>query len=176
MASDRAMAEALSAMLEEGETLLYPIFGYMKFGGLYQYAYFAFTETHFLIACVTGEQVTSTERIPLQVTSVSVERSVLFSEHTVRILFGRNREYTVCAAPRVLKIKSQKENFPQFLAHLRSLAQKPERSSREMQGEKIRWQYFNTYIYLMLGTMHIVPLMLLISAMKKGNFDILGIL
>ncbi len=165
-------------MLETGETLLYPIFGYTKVCGLYQYAYYGFTQTHFLIAnlttTVSGEEVTGTERIPLDVTSVSVEQSGQPSEHTIRILFGGKQEYTICATPRVVKVKSQKENFPCFLAHLRSIAKKPELSLREIPGEKIRWQYFNTYIYLMLFMMPLMPLSILVPEMKQGNFGILA--
>lgn len=39
-------------------------------------------------------------------------------------------------------------------------------------GKKIRWQHFNTYIYIQLSFIPAVPLMIIVSELKKGNFDI----
>jgi len=39
-------------------------------------------------------------------------------------------------------------------------------------GKKIRWQYFNTYIYLQLSFLPAVPVMIMLTELKKGNFDI----
>ena len=39
-------------------------------------------------------------------------------------------------------------------------------------GKKIRWQYFNTYIYLQLSLIPAVPVMIMLTELKKGNFDI----
>ena len=39
-------------------------------------------------------------------------------------------------------------------------------------GKKIRWQYFNTYIFIQLSFIPAVPLMIILLELKKGNFDI----
>ncbi|MBQ4332340.1 MAG: DUF3592 domain-containing protein [Clostridia bacterium] len=39
-------------------------------------------------------------------------------------------------------------------------------------GKKIRWQYFNTYIYIQLSLIPAVPVMIILTELKKGNFDI----
>lgn len=39
-------------------------------------------------------------------------------------------------------------------------------------GKKIRWQYFNTYIYIQLSFIPAVPVMIILPELKKGNFDI----
>lgn len=39
-------------------------------------------------------------------------------------------------------------------------------------GKKIRWQYFNTYIYIQLSFIPAVPVMIILTELKKGNFDI----
>ena len=74
MANDQHMIEILSGMLQDGETLMHPIFGYIKYNGFQQFAYFGLTETHFLIACLSGENVTDTKRIPLNITSVQIKK------------------------------------------------------------------------------------------------------
>ena len=147
MANDQHMIETLSGMLQDGETLMHPIFGYIKYNGFQQFAYFGLTETNFLVACLSGENVTDTMRIPLNITSVQMKKSKLFKEYTISILFEKGKAYTICAFPKVLKVKSQEENFPLFLKLLKSKAKKQAKTFEEIEGPKIRWQYFNTYIY-----------------------------
>ena len=78
MASDIHMTEALSAILHKGETLMHPIFGTVTKGEVQLFAYFAFTETHFLIAYLTsGDKITGTERIPLDIKSVKIKKTKL---------------------------------------------------------------------------------------------------
>ena len=43
-------------------------------------------------------------------------------------------------------------------------------------GKKIRWQYFNTFIYIMLAIMPVAPVMIIILELKKGNADIWGVI
>lgn len=176
MASDQQMIETLSNMLRDGETLMHPIFGYVKNGGFQQFAYFAFTETHFLIAYLSGEQVTDTMRIPLDIESVKINKTKLLKEYNINILFNKNREYTICAFPRVLKIKSQEESFPMFLEHLKSKAKKQTQTLEELNGEKIRWQYFNTYIFAILSFIPGVAAMIIAGELRKGNFDVWNVI
>lgn len=173
MASDQHMIETLSGILQDGETLFHPIFGTVKQGSFQLFAYFAFTETHFLIAYLTsGDIVTDAERIPLDVTSVKIKKSKILKEYSINILFNNKRSYTISAFPKVLKMKSQEKEFPLFLERLKSNAKKHARSLDEMGGEKIRWQYFNTYIYIMLAFLPAVPVMIIMQELRKGNFDI----
>lgn len=172
MASDQHMIETLSDMLQDGETVIHPIFGYVKNGGFQQFAYFGFTETHFLIAYLSGEQITNTVRIPLDITSVKIKKAKILKEYTINILFNKKRSYTISAFPKVLKIKSQEENFPLFLEFVKNKAKKQALTLDELDGEKIRWQYFNTYIYIMIAFLPAVPVMIIMQELRKGNFDI----
>ena len=172
MANDQHMIDTLSDMLQDGETLMCPIFGYVKISSFSQFAYFGFTETHFLIAYLSGMQVTDTIRIPLDITSVQIKKSKLFKEHIIDIIFENGKEYTICAYPKVLKVKLQEENFPLFLALLRKRSKRQALTLDEISGEKIRWQYFNTYVYTMLASIPAVPAMIIMQELRKGNFDI----
>lgn len=172
MANDQHMIETLSGMLQDGETLMHPIFGYIKYNGFQQFAYFGLTETHFLIACLSGENVTDTKRIPLNIASIQIKKSKLLKEYTINILFEKGKAHTICAFPKVLKVKSQEENFPLFLKLLKNNAKKQALTLDELGGEKIRWQYFNTYIYIMLAFLPAVPVMIIMQELRKGNFDI----
>lgn len=172
MANDQHMIETLSGMLQDGETLMHPIFGCIKYNGFQQFAYFGLTETNFLVACLCGENVTDTKRIPLNITSVQIKKSKIFKEYTINILFEKGKSYTICAFPKVLKVKSQEENFPLFLKLLKNNAKKQALTLDELGGEKIRWQYFNTYIYIMLASLPAVPVMIIAQELRQGNFDI----
>ena len=172
MANDQHMIETLSGMLQDGETLMHPIFGYIKYNGFQQFAYFGLTETHFLIACLSGENVTDTKRIPLNITSVRIKKSKLLKEYTINILFEKGKAHTICAFHKVLKVKSQEENFPSFLKLLKNNAMKQALTLDELGGEKIRWQYFNTYIYMVLSFLPAIPVMIMIQELRKNNFDI----
>ncbi len=137
MANDQHMIEALSDMLQDGETLIHPIFGYIKNGGFQQFAYFGFTETCFLIAYLSGEHVTDTARMALDITSVKITKTKLLKEYTINIVFNQKQSYTISAFPKILKIKLQEENFPLFLEHLKSKAKKQDRTLDEIDGENI---------------------------------------
>ena len=176
MASDPHMIETLSDILQDGEILLHSIFGYIKYNGFQQFGYFGLTETHFLIARLSGENVTDTTRIPLNITSIQIKKSKLFKEYTINVLFEKDKAYTICAFPKVLKVKSQEENFPLFLKLLKSKAKKQTKSLEEIEGKKVRWQYFNTYIYMMLAIYPAVPVMIIMGELRQGNFDIWNVI
>ena len=173
MASDQHMIDALSEVLRDGETLLYPIFGTVKQGPFQLFAYFAFTETHLLVAYLTtGNIVTDVERIPLDIKSVKVKKSKILNEYKIHILFENKKSFEISTFLKVLKIKSQKDNLPLFLEYLKGKSKKQAKSLEEIEGQKIRWQYFNTYIYMMLAGYPVVPVIIIMGELRKGNFDI----
>ena len=173
MASDQHMIEVLSEVLQDGETLLHPIFGTVKHGSFQLFAYFAFTETHLLVAYLTaGNMVTDVERISLDIKSVKVKKSKMLNEYKIHILFDNRKSFEISTFLKVLKIKSQKDNLPSFLEYLESKSKKQMKSLEKIEGQKIRWQYFNTWIYMMLAIIPAVPVMIIMGELRKGNFDI----
>lgn len=177
MVNDQHMTETLSDMLRPGETLRHPIFGTVKQGGFQTFAYFGFTESHFLIAYLTtGNAVTDIARIPLDIKSVKIKKTKIFSEYKIHILFENKKTFEISAFPKVLKIKSQKENLPLFLEHLKSKSKKQAKPLEETEGKKIRWQYFNTYIYMMLSTYPAISAMIIMGELRRGNFDIWNVI
>ncbi len=177
MASDQHMIEVLSEALQDGETLLHPIFGTVKYGSFQLFAYFAFTETHLLVAYLTaGNKVTDVERISLDIKSVKVKKSKILNEYKIYILFDNRKSFEISTFLKVLKIKSQKDNLPSFLEYLKSKSKKQAKSLEEIEGQKIRWQYFNTWIYMMLALIPAVPVMIIMGELRKGNFDIWNVI
>lgn len=173
MASDQHMIETLTELLQDGETLMHPVFGTIKQGPFQLFAYFAFTETHFLIAYLTsGDIVTDVERIPLDIKSVKVKKTKLLNEYKLHILFENKKAFEISTFPKVLKIKAQKYNLPLFLDYLKTKSKKQAKTLEEIEGKRIRWQYFNTYIYMILAIIPAVPAMIIMGELRKGNFDI----
>ena len=96
MASDKHMKETLSKLLKDGETLMYPIFGTIKKGAFHSFAYFAFTETHLLIAYLTsGDKVADIEKIPLDIKSVKICKTNIFSEYKIHISFENRKSIEI---------------------------------------------------------------------------------
>ena len=124
----------------------------------------------------TGNRITYVERIPLEIKSIKINKTKIFNEHKIHILFENKKSYELSVFPKVLKIKSQKENFPLFLEHLKSNAKKQAKSLEAIEGKKIRWQYFNTYIYMMLAIIPVIPIMIIMGELRKGNFDIWNVI
>ena len=130
MASDKHMKETLSKLLKDGETLMYPIFGTIKKGAFHSFAYFAFTETHLLIAYLTsGDKVADIEKLPLDIESVKISKANIFSEYKIHISFENRKSIEISTFPKILKVKAQKDNLPCFLDHLKSRSKK-QRSMR----------------------------------------------
>ena len=177
MANDQHMIETLSGMLRDGETLLYPIFGTVKQGPFQLFAYFAFTETHLLVAYLTaGNIVTDVKKMPLDIKSVKVKKSKVLNEYKIHILFENKKSFEISTFLKVLKIKSQKDNLPLFLEYLKGKSKKQAKSLEEIEGQKIRWQYFNTWIYMMLAIIPAVPVMIIMGELREGNFDIWNVI
>jgi hypothetical protein len=91
-------------------------------------------------------------------------------------LFENKKTFEISVFPNVLKIKSQKENLPLFLEHLKSKSKKQAKPLKETEGEKIRWQYFNTYIYMMLSLSPAMSAMIIMGELRHGNFDIWNVI
>ena len=171
------MKETLFKLLKDGETLMYPIFGTIKKGAFHSFAYFAFTETHLLIAHLTsGDKVADIEKIPLDIKSVKICKNNIFCEYKIHISFENRKSIEISTFPKILKVKAQKDNLPCFLDHLKSRSKKQAKSLGEAEGEKIRWQYFNTFIYMILALIPAVPAMIIMQELRKGNFNILNVI
>ena len=75
-----------------------------------------------------------------------------------------------------MKIKSQKENFSFFLQLIKNNSKKQTESLEDIEGKKICWQYFNTFIYIMLAFIPAVPIFIIMQELRHGNFDIWNVI
>jgi hypothetical protein len=173
MTAKERMIYALSDMLQNGETLMYTIYGLLVQGGRQYYGYFGFTEKFLLIALISGKTVTDTIRVPLDINSVKIKKNIFLNEHVIDISFNEGAPCRITAFPKVLAIDSQKENFPKFLSYLKSKA--PNKNApdlNQINGTRIRKQYFNFILYVFLATLPPIIPMIFILECEKQNISI----
>lgn len=170
------MLKSLSALLEDGEELKYPVYGRLEEDGNMFFGYFGLTDTHLLVALVssTGKQITYTARVPLDIRSVSVKVGALTKETKIDISFNDGAPCRIVLFPKVLLIDIQKDNYPRFIEILSSRAPKSrEVSIKDRDGIRIRWQYFNTLIYFELfGAIPMAIILITMLDIKDGTFAI----
>lgn len=173
MTAKERMIQALSDMLQNGEKLMHPIYGLLVQGGRQYYGYFGFTEKFLLIALISGKTVTDTIRVPLDINSVKIKKNVFLNEHVIDISFNEGAPCRITAFPKVLTIDSQKENLPQFLSYLKSKTpNKNVPDLSQINGAKIRRQYFNFILYAFLATLLPIIPMIFILECEKQNVSI----
>lgn len=74
------MTESLSALLEDGEELLYPVYGTLRQKHNHWFVFFGLTEHCLLIALLKGnsKEIDRTAHVPLDIKKVTVKRRILF--------------------------------------------------------------------------------------------------
>ncbi len=171
------MYKSLTELLKNGETLRFPIYGVLNQGNMQHYGYFGFTKTHLLMTLITGKTVIYAKRIPLDIKSIRIKQSAVFRQYEIYISFNNGDSYIITASPRVVMIDTQKENMPQFLDYLKSkAAQNREDELKDSDGEKIRWQYFNGYIYIMSACFPMPLIAVILSDLKGNGVDFAGLI
>lgn len=169
------MIKSLTDLLEDGETLMHPVYGVLDQGNEQYYGYFGFTESHLLIALVSGKQITDTIRIPLDIRSVRIKQTAVLKQYVVDISFNDGVPCKITASPRVLLIDSQKDNVPQFLKYLKSRSPEDQAAElKDIRGPKIRWQYVNPFLYVMLAFSPMPTVVMIITGLKENSLDLAG--
>ena len=163
------MIKDLSDMLGYNETLMYPIYGTLQQGNEQEFAFFGFADNHLLISMLSGKK----NRVPLDIESVNVKKTLILKQHIIDISIKDGPIYSITVSPAVLGLKSQKENFPQFLNFLQNKAYVSEPSNLDNTGGcKIRYQYFNIPIYMFLSFFPAVLIMIFTSEMKHSYLSL----
>lgn len=167
------MIKSLTDLLEDGETLMHPIYGILNQGNIQFYGYFGFTQTHLLIALVSGKQITYTTRIPLDIKSTRIKQTAVFKQFVIDIAFKDGAPCNITASPKVLMIDSQTDNLPQFLNYLKSKSPKNQETElKDSKGKKIRRQYFNTFILCNASFFPMPLVMIIVMGLRENNLDL----
>lgn len=182
MNAKERMTQALTDMLENGETLMHPIYGVLLQGADQYYGYFGFTEKFLLVALLSpfGQTVTDMIRVPLDIRSVKITEKSFLNQRQIDINFNEGSPCRILVSPKVLGIDSQKDNFPQFISHLKSKSpiisdsrnKFPNESIPKLSqadGIKVRKQYFNFILYAFLAMLlPIIPMIYILECQRDG--------
>ncbi len=151
---------------------MYPIFGTLTHDNRQDNAFLGFTKSHILVVLVSGKRITDTFRLPLDIKHVRVKRTKVFHQYLIDIAFKNERPVRITTYCKVMSIGTQKDNFPLFLEHLKSKAANPTPPAlKNIGADKIRWQYFNIWIYMFCMLFSAVPIALLMFEIKNGNYS-----
>ena len=122
MNNQEQMIKALSALLKEGETLRYPVYGTLKQKSGHCFGYFGLTEKYLLVALLRGDSkaVGWTARVPLNIKKVTVKKGLFPLFRHIRIEFDEGEPVRFQASRTVYGIADQAENLEGFIHFVQS--------------------------------------------------------
>lgn len=113
------MQKSLSALLEDGETLKYPIYGALVQSRRNYFGYWSLTDTHLLIVLLQGDtkKICYTNRIPLEcIQNAKVKKSLIPMQSVLSITFDEGRHARIRVSKKVYGFEAQAENLKSFLS------------------------------------------------------------
>lgn len=168
------MDKTLSALLNDGETVKYPICAVLECGGRRYFSYFAFTDDSLLIALTHENNTTWSKRLPLNIESLSIKEYKFFSkrEYEINIALKNNSPVKIIIPYKNFTYGEQNEEIRQFIEYLKERS--PQNSYpplKEVRGTKLRRQYFNLPIYLISPVIPISILAMTMILIKNNEFS-----
>lgn len=113
------MIKSLSDLLDDNESLLYPIYGVLLQDGYRWFGYFGLTEKNLLIALLQGSQkkISWVSKIPLNIQEVKIKD---FLQYTITIKFTEGNPFKARISKKVFGIDCQSENVEGFIDYLKN--------------------------------------------------------
>lgn len=173
------MMHSLSELLEPGESLMYPVYGVINQGNQQLFGFLGLTDTHLLVAIMSasGKKIVQSNRISLEISSVKIKQTWIFRQCVLDIKFTNGMSCKFTFSPRVLMIDTQKDNLPLFLNYVSSRAVHQQTTElKDVSGCKLRWQYFNVYIWTVFSFMPGIAIFMMAAESEKGTLDFWGVL
>lgn len=171
------MLESLTHTLEDNEHLLHPIYGSLRKDNRVYNAFFAFTEYNLLVVLLSNQTVAETLKIPLSIESSNIKKSSKSKQYTIGICFNDSSFYSISAYADTPDMETNKENLSLFLHHLSNISPKQTGFVLEdIEGEKIRRQFFTIFVYGILAFLPMAIVLLLGIEASKGQISLLLIL
>lgn len=164
MTYNEFMIESLTKQLHQGETLLHPIAARQETLGGLENVFLGFTEKFLLILRFSGKTIVSSERRPLDIKSVKINKQFMSDEYKINICFSKDAPLVFYAALKPLAYKTQKKNLPEFIHFLeKKSSDKNGIDLKSIDGIKIRRQYFNVILIDLLMMIPTVYLFIAVS-------------
>lgn len=122
MTHKELMTASLSALLEDGENLLYPVYGTFKQKSNNWFGFFGLTEHYLLISLLEGssKEISWTARIPLHIKKVTIKKSLFSLMYNIYIEFFEGEAGHFLISKKVLGIESQEKNSKGFIDYIQT--------------------------------------------------------
>lgn len=120
MSYEELMIKSLSDLLDDGEKLLYPVYGVLVDKKLNWFGFFGLTESKLLIALLQGNSkvVNWTTCVPLDIKKVIVKKTVILPQYVIKIEFNEGNAACLRIPKKVVGIECQEENLKGFMDYL----------------------------------------------------------
>lgn len=174
MTHNEFMMDSLSKLLKEGETLKCPFYGILNQANETFFCFFGLVNNDLLVAVRSdfGQNITYSTRVPLDVKSVKVKTTLILHQRVIDISFFEGSPCRITASPKIIGVGSQLESLNAFIDHLFDLIPRGNKPVKltDIDGVRIRRQYFNVYNYLLLPFLPMLLVMITILNTAKNGF------
>ncbi len=118
----KLMTESLSALLEDGEKLLYPVYGTIKQKNGHWFGFLGLTEHYLLIALLEGrsKRIGWTIRVPLDIKKVTIKKGIFSLFYNIKVEFLEGDAGNFLISKKVLGIEGQEKNLKGFIDNLQT--------------------------------------------------------
>ena len=116
------MTESLSALLEDGEKLLHPVYGTFKQKNNNWFGFFGLTEHYLLIALLKGssKEMSWTTRVPLDIKKVTVKKGIFSLIYNIYVEFFEGEAGHFQVSKKVHGFESQEKNVKGFIDYIQT--------------------------------------------------------
>lgn len=123
MTFNELMGQSLSALLEKGEVLQYPIYGVFLQKNITSFGYFGIAGEHILVALLKGDskEISWTSRIPLDIKEVVVKKTFIPSGYNIHIDFHAGEPMEIKVSKKVHGIDAQEKNLEGFVNFIQNI-------------------------------------------------------
>ena len=120
MTYQEVMMKSLTDLLEEGETLQYPIYATLMQKSKHWFGYFGLIDKYLLAALLEGSSqiVSWTSRIPLDLKEVKVKKSLIPAQYKIEIEFNEGNPCNIRVAKKVVGFELHEANVGGFIKYL----------------------------------------------------------
>ncbi len=117
MSNQELMLQSLSNLLENDETLKFPIYGTLLQKRKNWFGFFGLTDDYLLVALLDdySKTIRWTTRIPLDIKQVNMKKCIVPKQYKIYIEFNEGDRCIIRVSEKVYGIKSQEANLPEFI-------------------------------------------------------------
>jgi hypothetical protein len=117
MTYQELMMQSLSELLEDDEILKYPLYGVLQQKNKRWFSFWGLTDKYLLGALLYGgsKKITWTIRVPLEIKSVQVKKSIVPFQYKIHIEFQEGSPFNMRVSKKVVGFKQQEINLSNFI-------------------------------------------------------------